>query len=143
MIFLCFYSQPIIVSGWDCTFGKLSHTINNQNRPKLLLGFFEYYSNKRQLKSHVLSTFTGKIMTKHKFFQNICQLPELSAIQREKLKTFQSKVNLGFVNYFGLAIHDPFELPFNITRNIYGDNLTNFCELCDLSETQLRNIEDF
>lgn len=140
---LCFHSKPIIVSGWVCTFGKMSCTIRDQNRPKLLLGFFKYYSNKKQLKNHVLSTLTGNIMTKNKFFQNLCKLPELSEIQREKCKTFQSKINLSFVNYYGLAIHDPFELPLNITTNIYGDNLTNFCELCDQSETQLSNIESF
>lgn len=80
-------------------------------------------------------------MTKNKFFQNLCQLPELSKIQRKKIKTFQSKIYSSFENYYGLAVHDPFELPYNITRNIYGENLTNFCELCDQSENQLRNIE--
>lgn len=136
-----FHFEQIIVTEWDCTFGKLSSIIRNQNRRELLLGFFKFYANKKLLKKRVLSTFTGETIKKKKFYLNLCKQPELSKIQREKLVTLQSKVNSSFVNYYGLAIHDPFELAFNITRNLYGDNLTEFCELCDLSETLLSNIE--
>lgn len=131
------------VIGWDCTFGKWSGDINVPDRPKLLLGFFQYYSNRKELQNQVLSTLVGKSIKKQKFYPKFCKSQELNEIQRDKFISYQSKISTSFAKHYGLAIHDPFELSFNITKNITNDILTDFCELCDQTETLLSNTKGY
>ncbi|XP_026820222.1 uncharacterized protein LOC113558852 [Rhopalosiphum maidis] len=132
-----------VIEGWDCTFGKWSGNISDDKRAKLLLGFFQFYANKRRLKDNVLSTCTGRCMKKHKFYEHFTQLSGISKIQRTKFKTFQSKVDSSFEKCYGLVLQDPFELSFNLTKNIYKQVLTDFCELCNQSSTLLINMKGY
>lgn len=132
-----------IIEGWDCTFGEWSCNISDDKRPKLLLGFYQFYANKKILKEYVLSTCTGQRIKKHKFYDNFSQLSGLSKIQRTKFKTFQSKVDSSFEKCYGLVLQDPFELSFNLTKNIYKQVLTDFCDLCNQSATLLINMKGY
>jgi hypothetical protein len=107
------------------------------------LGFFQFYANKRRLKDNVLSTCTGQCMKKNKFYEHFTQLSGISKIQRTKFKTFQSKVDSSFEKCYGLVLQDPFELSFNLTKNIYKQVLTDFCELCNQSSTLLINMKGY
>jgi len=132
------------LSGWDCTFGEWSScNISDDKRPKLLLGFYQFYANKKKLKEYVLSTCTGQRIKKHKFYDNFSQLSGLSKIQRTKFKTSLSKVDSSFEKCYGLVLQDPFELSFNLTKNIYKQVLTDFCDLCNQSATLLINMKGY
>lgn len=127
------------VSGWDCAFGQWTDSITAPNRHKLLMGFFQYYAIKTQLMDNVLCTCTGQLMPKNRFFMQFNQLPQISHVQRKKFTTFEMKVNLDFEKFHGLAVQDPYDLAFNITKNITSSNLTDFCNLCDQSAKLLSN----
>lgn len=107
------------------------------------MGFYQFYANKKKLKKYVLSTYTGQRIKKHKFYDNFRQLSGLSKIQRTKFKTFQSKVDSSFEKCYGLVLQDPFELSFNLTKNIYKQVLTDFCDLCNQSATLLINMKGY
>lgn len=128
------------VAGWDCTFRKWGDSIEHtHSRLGLLLGFFQFYDKKKQFEENVLCILTGKLMDKKTFFTNFKKLTEISEIQRTKFITFESKIVSSFEKYSGLALQDPFELSFNITKKINRDNLTTFCKLCSQSAKLLRN----
>ncbi|XP_008187016.2 uncharacterized protein LOC100571594 [Acyrthosiphon pisum] len=131
-----------VIEGWDCTFGKCFIYISEEKRPKLLLGFFQYYANKRALKDNVLSTCTGQLIKKHEFFERFSQLPGLSQIQRTKFKNFKAEVDSSFEKNYGLVLQDPFELSFNLTRNLHDKALNDFCDLCMQSSRLLLNMKD-
>jgi len=105
------------------------------------MGFFQYYANKRALKDNVLSTCTGQLIKKHAFYERFIQLPGLSEIQRTKFKNFKAEVNSSFEKNYGLVLQDPFELSFNLTRNLHNQALTDFCDLCHQSSARLINIK--
>jgi len=125
--------------GWDCTFGNCELNISDDKRPKLLKGFFRFYANKKSLKDNVLSTSTGRLIKKHEFYEKFSQLCVLSKIQRRQFKKFQSKVVSNFEKNYGLVLQDPFELSFNLTRNLSKKDLTDFCDLCHQSSTLIIN----
>jgi len=82
-------------------------------------------------------------MKKHKFYEKFNQLSGISEVQKTKFKNFQSKVDSNFEKFYGLVLQDPFELSFNLTRNIYKQVLTDFCDLCDQSSTLLINMKGY
>ncbi|XP_050441887.1 terminal uridylyltransferase Tailor-like isoform X2 [Adelges cooleyi] len=123
----------ITIEGWDCSFEMLPKpktTEDTERRFNLLYGFFQYYSDEKKFKSQVLCTFTGKCMKKSKFFSDFIKLSEIKKTQRAKFKTLQSNIYKSFEKRNGLTLQDPFELSFNITKNITGDTLTRFCDMC-------------
>lgn len=132
-----------VIEGWDCTFGKCLRNISEAKRPKLLMGFFQYYANKRALKDNVLSTCTGQLIKKQAFYEKFSQLSGLSKIQRTNFKNFKSKVDSNFEKNYGLVLQDPFELSFNLTRNLHKKALTDFCDLCHQSSTLLINMKGY
>ncbi|CAI6377081.1 unnamed protein product [Macrosiphum euphorbiae] len=132
-----------VIEEWDCTFGKCSFYISEDKRPKLLMGFFQFYANKKALKDNVLSTSTGRLIKKHAFYEKFSQLPGLSKIQRTKFKNFKAKVDSNFEKNYGLVLQDPFELSFNLTRNLHNQALTDFCDLCHQSSTLLINMKGY
>lgn len=103
----------------------------------MLLGFFQYYSDFNKLKNYVLCTITGKCMEKKSFFENFIKLPEINEIQLSMFKTWKPNIFSNFERCNGLTVQDPFELSFNITKKITGDNLSHFCELCDQTSALL------
>lgn len=126
------------VTGWDCTFGKCIDNIKTtKDCRRLLLGFFQYYKNEQKLANTILCPINGKCMNKLNFFNQFIQLPEISETQQTTSKTFLSNIKSNFENHCGLAVQDPFELSFNLTRNITGVNFTEFCIVCDESATLL------
>lgn len=82
-------------------------------------------------------------MKNYKFYEKFSQLPELSEIQRTKFKNFKSKIELKFEKSYGLVLQDPFELSFNLTRNITKEVMKDFCDLCNQSVTLLINIKGY
>jgi len=108
-------------------------------RPKLLLEFFQYYADMENLENQVLCTFTGMSITKKTFFQKFSNSSKISDTQRSKFKTLKQKVCSNFENHNGLALQDPFELSFNLTKKITNCNLADFCELCNQSAAILAN----
>lgn len=128
----------MIVTGWDVQFGKWTDDVKLENRPKLVKGFFQYYAVKRKLKDNVICTFTGKLMVKHNFFSGFKKLSTISKQQRLKFSTFESKINSNFEQQYGLVVQDPFDLVFNLTKNITGSVLTEFCDLCTQSASLVK-----
>jgi len=107
------------------------------------MGFFQYYAVKKRLKDNVLSTCTGQLIKKHAFYEKFSQFPELSKIQKTKFKNYKSKVDSSFEKNYGLVLQDPFELSFNLTRNLHNQALTDFCDLCHQSSTLLINMKGY
>jgi len=107
------------------------------------MDFFQFYANKKTLKRNVLSTCTGQLIKKPSFYEHFSKLSGLSKIQRTQFKNFKSKVDLNFENNYGLVLQDPFELSFNLTRNIHKQALTDFCDLCHQSSTLLINMKGY
>ncbi|XP_050519951.1 uncharacterized protein LOC126893621 [Daktulosphaira vitifoliae] len=124
--------KRVIIEGWDCSFNSSQKTfqMGSFSKYSLLYGFFLYYSDEKKLKSQVLCTLTGKCMNKKQFFSKFIRLPEINYVQRTKLNSFNNKITISFNKSMGLAIQDPFDLSFNITKNINCDKLTHFCDLC-------------
>lgn len=120
-------------------FGQWTDNVIAQNRHKLLVGFFQYYAIETQLMDNVLCTCTGQLMCKNKFFMQFNRLPEINHVQRNKFSSFELEVGLNFENFQGLAIQDPYDLAFNMTKNITSSNLADFCNLCDQSAKLLGN----
>jgi len=108
-------------------------------RPKLLLEFFQYYADMENLENRVLCTFTGMSIIKKNFFCEFSNSFKMMDTQRSKFKSLKQKVCLNFEKHNGLAVQDPFELSFNLTKKITDSNLVNFCELCDQSAAILAN----
>lgn len=104
----------------------------------MLLGFFQYYTNKQNLIDNVLCTFTGKCMTKQNFYKQFKSLSEINRIQQANINKFRQKISLVFEKHEGMAVQDPFELSFNITKHINDSKLSDFCELCDQSAIALK-----
>lgn len=127
------------VAGWECILPEWPDIHINHERQKLLLNFFQYYANMDKLKNHVLCTFTGTLIKKKKFFRIFSSSNKISEVQRSKFKTFHQRICSNFVKHNGLAIQDPFELSFNLTKKITGSTLVDFCELCDQSAEILIN----
>lgn len=98
-----------------------------------MLGFFQYYTNQQNLIDNVLCTFTGKCLSKNNFYREFRLLSGINKLQRAKIDTFKTKIKYVFNRHLGLALQDPYELSFNITKHISDDNLSEFCDLCDQS----------
>lgn len=131
----------MFVSGWDCSFNNRynNQSIKIMNRSELLLGFFLYYTNKQNLMDNVLCTFTGKCMSKKDFYKQFRMLSEINRIQQTNIIRFRPKICLVFEKHKGMAVQDPFELSFNITKHLSDNSLSDFCELCDQSAISINN----
>lgn len=105
------------------------------------MGFFKFYAARRKLKNNVLCTFTGKLMNKHTFFSDFNKLSKINQVQRQKFKTFESKIHSNFENNHGLVVQDPFDLAFNLTKNITGSIMTDFCDMCVQSAALLKRAK--
>lgn len=127
------------MTGWNCMVGKWFGNTLNGPHYNLLLNFFKFYSNINLFKENVLCTSTGKVLEKKFFFNKFGQLP---AAKDTKFKDFKSKIAVNFSLFCGLVLQDPFDLSFNITKNITINRLTNFCEMCDKTVTILLNIKN-
>jgi len=65
----------------------------------------------------------------------------INQVQRKQFLKFRSKILSDFEKCYGLTVQDPFDLVFNITKKISGQNLTLFCDLCDQSAKLLSTKE--
>jgi len=128
-----------IIEGWECMLVEWPDVHITHERTKLLLNFFSYYANMDKLNNYVLCTFTGVLMKKKNFFRTFSCSNKISKIQRSKFNTFKQRICSNFVTHNGLAIQDPFELSFNLTKKITGNTLVEFCELCYQSTKILVN----
>lgn len=116
-------------TGWDVRFrrdtSQLPKPTNKKSVPKLVYGFFKYYSGDIHTKN-VLCPLTGELIFKNRMEQ--LDLPP--PFRSYKLNLLRKAIDEKFPITHGLCLQDPFQLNRNITYQLQDGLFHKFKLMC-------------